>query len=201
MKKFFETLFNWERWNFFVLYAPISPVWLWYCLRSGSLWYFSSSNPTITFGGFEGEGKKEEEMSDKVESPPVQTGSSEATIPTDTANSKSVDREIELFNIEEMMNCKSLIVFLQAATFVPQIHDILFSSTVDEIYHEIKRQIRENSANLELLESAKQECDLFDEVCLLFRNLWDLVRKDKIVGRPEGLMNCIGYLNSKIQLI
>ncbi|MGZ5255564.1 MAG: hypothetical protein ACXWCT_14230 [Flavitalea sp.] len=37
----------------------ISPVWLWYCLRSGSFWFFSSSNPTITFGGFEGEGKKE----------------------------------------------------------------------------------------------------------------------------------------------
>ncbi len=59
MKKFFEKLLNWEQWNFFVLYAPISPVWIWYCLRSGSLWFFSSSNPTITFGGFEGEGKKE----------------------------------------------------------------------------------------------------------------------------------------------
>jgi hypothetical protein len=59
MKKFFQRLFNWELWNFYVLYAPISPVWFWYCLRSGSFWYFSSSNPTITFGGFEGEGKKE----------------------------------------------------------------------------------------------------------------------------------------------
>lgn len=59
MKKFFQKLLNWEHWNFYVLYAPISPVWIWYCLRSGSLWFFSSSNPTITFGGFEGEGKKE----------------------------------------------------------------------------------------------------------------------------------------------
>ncbi len=59
MKKFFQKLLNWELWNFYVLYAPISPVWIWYCLRSGSLWFFSSSNPTITFGGFEGEGKKE----------------------------------------------------------------------------------------------------------------------------------------------
>jgi hypothetical protein len=50
---------HWELWNFYVLYAPISPVWFWYCLRSGSFWFFSSSNPTITFGGFEGEGKKE----------------------------------------------------------------------------------------------------------------------------------------------
>ncbi len=59
MKKFFQKITNWELWNFYVLYFPLGPVWLWYCLRSGSFWYFSSSNPTITFGGFEGEGKKE----------------------------------------------------------------------------------------------------------------------------------------------
>lgn len=59
IKKFFEKLFSWELWNFYVLYAPIGPVWFWYCLRSRSFWFFSSSNPTITFGGFEGEGKKE----------------------------------------------------------------------------------------------------------------------------------------------
>lgn len=59
MKKFFQRLTNWELWNFYVLYFPISFVWFWYCLRSGSFWFFSSSNPTITFGGFEGEGKKE----------------------------------------------------------------------------------------------------------------------------------------------
>lgn len=59
IRKFFQKLTNWELWNFYVLYAPISPVWFWYCLRSWSMWFFSSSNPTITFGGFEGEGKKE----------------------------------------------------------------------------------------------------------------------------------------------
>lgn len=58
-KKFFQKITNWELWNFYVLYLPITPVWLWYCLRSWSFWFFSSSNPTITFGGFEGEGKKE----------------------------------------------------------------------------------------------------------------------------------------------
>lgn len=59
VKKFFQRLTNWELWNFAVLYFPISFVWIWYCLRSRSVWFFSSSNPTITFGGFEGEGKKE----------------------------------------------------------------------------------------------------------------------------------------------
>ncbi len=59
IKKFFQRLTNWELWNFYVLYSPIFPVWAWYCIRSWSIWYFSSSNPTITFGGFHGEGKKE----------------------------------------------------------------------------------------------------------------------------------------------
>lgn len=59
MKKIFLKISNWELWNFYVLYLPIAPVWLWYCFRSWSVWFFSSSNPTITFGGFEGEGKKE----------------------------------------------------------------------------------------------------------------------------------------------
>ena len=59
MKGFFEKLGNWELWPFALRYILIIPAWIWYCIRSGSLWFFSSSNPTITFGGFEGEGKKE----------------------------------------------------------------------------------------------------------------------------------------------
>jgi len=54
-----EKLLNWELWPFALRYLFIMPVWVWYCLRSGSWWFFSASNPTITFGGFEGEGKKE----------------------------------------------------------------------------------------------------------------------------------------------
>lgn len=59
MKQIFHRITNWEQWNFFVLYLPLLPFWLWYCLKSRSFWFFSASNPTITFGGFEGEGKRE----------------------------------------------------------------------------------------------------------------------------------------------
>jgi hypothetical protein len=59
VNRFFQRLFNWELWPFYVLYSPIGPVWFWYCLKARSFWFFSSSNPTITFGGFEGESKKE----------------------------------------------------------------------------------------------------------------------------------------------
>ncbi len=59
MKKFFERLTHWELWNFYVLYAPLGPAWAWHVLRNRAVWFFSPSNPTITFSGWSGEGKKE----------------------------------------------------------------------------------------------------------------------------------------------
>lgn len=56
---FKEKINNWELWPFNLRYLAISPVWLWYCIRSGSFWFFTASDPTLTFGGFEGEGKRE----------------------------------------------------------------------------------------------------------------------------------------------
>jgi hypothetical protein len=50
---------NWEQWPFKILYAPIVPVWFWYMLRSRAVWFFTPSNPKLTFGGMEGEPKKE----------------------------------------------------------------------------------------------------------------------------------------------
>ncbi|MEO7769254.1 MAG: hypothetical protein ABIS01_17610 [Ferruginibacter sp.] len=50
---------HWETWPYMVKYIPLAPIWLFYCLRARSLWFFTPSNPTITFGGFEGEPKKE----------------------------------------------------------------------------------------------------------------------------------------------
>lgn len=58
-KSFKEKIGNWELWPFSLRYLFITPAWLWYCIRSGSFWFFTPSNPTLTFGGFEGEGKKE----------------------------------------------------------------------------------------------------------------------------------------------
>ena len=50
---------NWEQWPFKILYAPISPMWLWYIIKSRAIWFFTPSNPKLTFGGMEGEPKKE----------------------------------------------------------------------------------------------------------------------------------------------
>lgn len=59
VKQFFQKIANWEAWPFKLLYAPITPVWLWYILKSRAVWFFTPSNPKLTFGGMEGEPKKE----------------------------------------------------------------------------------------------------------------------------------------------
>ncbi|GAC1591985.1 MAG: D-alanine--D-alanine ligase [Ginsengibacter sp.] len=59
MKKIIQKVKDWEQWPFKVLYAPIAPVWGWYILKSGSVWFFTPSNPKLTFGGMEGEPKRE----------------------------------------------------------------------------------------------------------------------------------------------
>lgn len=41
-----------EYWPFWLFYAPVVPLWLWYALRSKSSTYFCKVNPGIEFGGF-----------------------------------------------------------------------------------------------------------------------------------------------------
>lgn len=35
------------------------PFWIWHCLKARSWWFFTAANPTLTFGGYEGENKME----------------------------------------------------------------------------------------------------------------------------------------------
>ena len=48
---------SWEYWPFGIIQAPLFLQWLWYALRTGSLFYFSASNPSIPTGGMLGESK------------------------------------------------------------------------------------------------------------------------------------------------
>src|SRR5687768_5696273 len=59
VKDFLFTMRHWETWHYLAKYIPIMPVWLWHCVKARSFWFFTPSNPTITFGGFEGESKQE----------------------------------------------------------------------------------------------------------------------------------------------
>ena len=59
IKKVWYRLAYWETWDYRVKLIPLIPVWLWHCGRAGSWWFFTPANPTLTFGGFEGETKRE----------------------------------------------------------------------------------------------------------------------------------------------
>ncbi len=59
LKNILHKITNWEAWPFKLLYAPITPMWFWYMIKSRSVWFFTPSNPKITFGGMDGEPKKE----------------------------------------------------------------------------------------------------------------------------------------------
>jgi hypothetical protein len=59
MSNFLNRLRNWEQWPFWMRYLNITPMWVWYCIKGRSPWFFTPSNPTLTFGGFEGESKRE----------------------------------------------------------------------------------------------------------------------------------------------
>ena len=54
---FFEKITHWEHWPSTVLYGLLSPFWAWYSLKARSFWFFTPSNPSIPFGGYEGETK------------------------------------------------------------------------------------------------------------------------------------------------
>lgn len=58
-KRFWEKCTHWELWPFALIYAPLFPLWIYYAVKARCLWFFTPTDPTLTFAGFDGEGKKE----------------------------------------------------------------------------------------------------------------------------------------------
>ena len=56
-KAIIDRITDWHNWPFYLFYSPISYAWVWYYLKTRSLWFYTASNPTLAFGGFEGEAK------------------------------------------------------------------------------------------------------------------------------------------------
>jgi hypothetical protein len=59
LKDIWKKISNWEAWPFELIYAPLAPFWVWNMLKLRSVWFFTPSNPKLTFGGLEGEPKRE----------------------------------------------------------------------------------------------------------------------------------------------
>ena len=59
MKRFFQRITQWELWPFYLIYTPLGFVWIYYAIKAKAFWFFSPVNPTLEFGGFEGETKSE----------------------------------------------------------------------------------------------------------------------------------------------
>jgi hypothetical protein len=59
LKQFIHHLLHWEYWPMWAVYLPVMPIWMWYSIKSRSLFFFSLSNPSIRNGGMAMESKME----------------------------------------------------------------------------------------------------------------------------------------------
>ena len=57
--RFLIRLRHWEFWPFNVLYFPVGFYYTWLAIKKGSLFFFTSSNPSIEYGGMLGEKKSD----------------------------------------------------------------------------------------------------------------------------------------------
>src|SRR6476659_5133185 len=53
-KAFINRVTDWHNWPFYLFYTPIAYAWVLYYIKTRSLWFYTASNPTLAFGGFEG---------------------------------------------------------------------------------------------------------------------------------------------------
>lgn len=59
LKSILYKIAHWETWDWRLKYVPLIPSWLWYSSMSRSFWFFTPSNPSLVFGGFDGVSKKD----------------------------------------------------------------------------------------------------------------------------------------------
>ncbi|WP_394758519.1 D-alanine--D-alanine ligase [Flavobacterium sp.] len=59
MRLFLHKLTHWEYWSSEIVYFPINFLWAFYALKTRTIFFFNTSNPTMRNGGFFMESKKE----------------------------------------------------------------------------------------------------------------------------------------------
>ena len=58
-RPFWIRLLHWEYWSFHAIYMPLYPVFILFCFRARSFFFFSAANPSIKNGGYLGESKRD----------------------------------------------------------------------------------------------------------------------------------------------
>jgi len=51
LKLIWHRITNWEYWPFWLIYYPMSPVWLYYSIKARSIFFFNAANPGMKNGG------------------------------------------------------------------------------------------------------------------------------------------------------
>jgi hypothetical protein len=59
MKEWIYKLTHWETWHYHIKYIPLLPLWLWCIIKARNFWFFTAANPSLSFGGMDGERKWE----------------------------------------------------------------------------------------------------------------------------------------------
>ncbi|HHP7242161.1 MAG TPA: hypothetical protein ACFCUD_10830 [Cyclobacteriaceae bacterium] len=57
LRTMFDRIYRYEYWPFALFYTPIFIYWVYITLKTRSIFFFTSSNPSIDFGGYMGESK------------------------------------------------------------------------------------------------------------------------------------------------
>jgi hypothetical protein len=92
--------------------------------------------------------------------------------------------------IEEIKDCQSLLVILQCGSLIPAVQHVLQSEVVEEMCMKAQRELKEKGEKNRGNRSVGVE-----EVCLLFKNLFGILRGQGVVKRSESFLNCIGFVN------
>jgi len=104
-----------------------------------------------------------------------------------------------LFKVEDIKNSHPFVTWLQAATYIPAIKDLVFEPSVEEKV--AKRKAILEKKDRELVENANLKRPSLEEICLLFNNLWNILVKTNVKNRSEAFINCMGFINSYRGLI
>jgi hypothetical protein len=110
-------------------------------------------------------------------------------------NSQSNDGPQDVFfNLEDIKHSSPFLTWLQAATHLYGVESLTTDEQVKALTEKVRAELVAKKTNR--LEKERSEEPSFEEVCMVIRNLWHILKNEKVNYRSEAFENCIGFLNS-----